>query len=580
MNSRITDVSRLAVLQTVIAVVAAFFITSLLFTPGYVDLTAPAHSDLYRYFLIAEAPWTASTWLTPRPLMVAYLKIAGVLHTPGSLYILLALPSIAFVTMLALIGRRLSAVPLSTVSIFLFGVAVFGMPHFVPMFQYDYGGMLSGFLAAMAVYLVLPRTDQATSPRMWAWAMVLVWASLETKPTYGLALFGLSAAAAVLIRSRTYLLATVGVALILAAVFVKDVLLGSGFIQSASTNNVYSVVIDIPRNVHALWFYMKNAFTPTLLAAVVICALPLLITRRWKLGLFIVVAAVGGSAPMALLVNRQWDIYAWFSSVIFAMTILMGSAVLIHHGARTSVLRHVVGYVVLAIAAALVLVNAGSRSAAAEWASNNQIYNRHILDTLSAVGAQGEGRILFAGSKGPYQPLRNTEFVKRVYPSLYSFDVLARKDELPWNKMASREFVNAVYLSELNLATYDRVYVLSDKGHLAGVYSAASLLEMPQYERNRILLCSEDATSNMVANASQLLKALECLVTAEEYLDAVTLGESHRGLTENQPWIFFQVAKAYGGSGRNDMARQAIDHALTLEPENQVFKNLRQQFAN
>lgn len=566
-----------SVLRTVLIVAAAFFLTSLLFKPGYIDLTAPAHSDLYRYFLIAEAPWVASTWLTPRPLMIAYLKLAGVFHSPGSLYVLLALPSMAFIVMLALIGSRISAVPISGLSIFLFGVTAFGMPHFLPMFQYDYGGMLSGFLAASAIYLVLPRAERPVDGRTWAWAMLLVWASLETKPTYGLALLGVSAVATLLTRRRAYLLATLGVAFILGAVFVKDVLLGSGFIQSASTNNVYSVVIDIPRNIQALGFYVKNALTFPMQLAVAICALALLAARQWKLLLFIVVAAVGSSAPMALLVNRLWDIYAWFSTAIFAMLILLGSAILQQQAARARAVGAVMAYLLVAAVSGLLLVSAGSGSAAAEWASNNQRYNRHMLDMLSALEPQGSGRIIFAGARGPYHPLRNTEYIKRVFPAIHSFDILARRSEMSWNKMAARELVNAVYPSELNLRGYSRVYVLSEAGSLAGVYTPADLLAMPPGERSRVLLCSEATGSRVVSNEAQLLKALDCLVSAEEFKDAIALWEEYAGLDHAQPWIFFQLAKAYSSVGSTDLALAAINRALAIEPKNPIFENMRKQ---
>ncbi|BEG76753.1 hypothetical protein HBIAX_03832 [Achromobacter xylosoxidans] len=577
MNTRIENPLPLTVLRTVLIIFAAFFLTSLLFKPGYIDLTAPVHSDLYRYFLIAEAPWIASTWLTPRPLMIAYLKLAGVFHSPASLYVLLALPSMAFIVMLALIGSRISAVPISGLSIFLFGVTAFGMPHFLPMFQYDYGGMLSGFLAASAVYLVLPRADRSVDGRTWAWALLLVWASLETKPTYGLALLGVSAVATLLTRQRTYLLATLGVAFILGAVFVKDVLLGSGFIQSASTNNVYSVVIDIPRNIQALGFYVKNALTFPMQLAVAICALALLATRQWKLFLFIVVAAVGSSAPMALLVNRQWDIYAWFSTAIFAMLILLGSAVL-QQATRARAVGAVMAYLLIAAVSVLLLFSAGSGSAAAEWASNNQRYNRHMLDMLSALEPQGSGRIIFAGARGPYHPLRNTEYIKRVFPAIHSFDILARKSEMSWNKMAARELVNAIYSSELNLRGYSRVYVLSETGSLAGVYNPADLLAMPPGERSRILLCSEAAGSRVVSNETQLLKALDCLVSAEEFMDAIALGKEYAGLAHTQPWIFFQLAKAYNGVGSKDLALAAINRALAIEPKNSIFEDMRKRF--
>lgn len=567
-----------SVLRTVLIIIAAFFLTSLLFKPGYVDLTAPAHSDLYRYFLIAEAPWVASTWLTPRPLMIAYLKLAGVFHSPASLYVLLALPSMAFIVMLALVGSRISTVPISGLSIFLFGVTAFGMPYFFPMFQYDYGGMLSGFLAASAVYLVLPRADRPVAGKMWAWAMLLVWASLETKPTYGLALLGVSAVATLLTRRRTYLLATLGVAFILGAVFVKDVLLGSIFIQSASTNNAYSVVIDIPRNIQALGFYVKNALTFPMQLAIAICVLAMLATRQWKLLLFIVVAAVGSSAPMALLVNRLWDIYAWFSTAIFAMLILLGSAILQQQAARARAGGAVMAYLLIAAVSGLLLFSAGSGSAAAEWASNNQRYNRHMLDMLSALEPQSSGRIIFAGARGPYHPLRNTKYIKRVFPAIYSFDILARKSEMSWNKMAAHELVNAVYSSELNLRGYSRVYVLSETGSLAGVYNPADLLAMPPGERSRILLCSEAAGSRVVSNETQLLKALDCLVSAEEFMDAIALGEEYAGLAHAQPWIFFQLAKAYSGVGSKDLALAAINRALAIEPKNSIFENMRKQF--
>lgn len=577
MNSRIDGTASPKVLRTALMVALAFVITSLLFKPGYIDLAAPAHSDLYRYYLIAEAPWTASTWLTPRPLMVAYLKLAGVFHSPGSLYFLLALPSLAFLVMLALVCRVVSPVPVSSLSIFLFGVAAFGMPHFLPMFQYDYGGMLAGFLAATAVYLVLPKEGSVVAGKAWIWAMLLVWASLETKPTYGLALLGISVLAALLTRRRTYILAALGVTFVLGAVFVKDIFLGSGFIQAASTNNVYSVVVDIPRNVHALWFYIKNSLTLPLQLAVTISAIALLAARQWKLVIFVIVAAVGSSAPMALLVNRLWDIYAWFSTAIFAMLILLGAAMLQHRAARARVAGGAVAYFLIATISGLLFLSAGSGSAAADWASNNQRYNRHVLDMLSALGPQDSGRILFAGARGPYHPLRNTEYIKRVFPGIHTFDILARKSEAPWNKMAARELVNAVYSSELNLQDYSRVYVLSETGSLAGVYAPSDLLELPPEERSRVLLCTDSAGSRVLSSESQLLKALDCLVSAEEFEAAIALGEKHSGLVQAQPWVFFQLAKAYNSSGNKNSARLAIARALAIEPENAVFNGMRKQ---
>jgi tetratricopeptide (TPR) repeat protein len=548
----------------------SFIIVSSLIQPGTLDLLTPTHSDFYRYFLLSEVRWLPANWLAPRPLMLAYLKIAGIFHEPRALFFLLCVPALLFVASIPYVATKAGYAKSEILSLAVFFLAAFGSPYFYSTFQFDYGGMLSGLFAMGAIYFgfaALGREDRhyyATLP-----AILFCLLSVESKPTYSLALLYLGLVAAVLVKGRQSKLLLAGALLVLCWSFIKEKLLGSPFVASSDAPSPYAVVVNPLRNLQTLWFYMVQTFTVPLAVTASLSTLVLLARGEWKLAVVMVLLTASASAPMALLVNRQWASYAWYSTVVIALLAMMATGRLtttIRSDQRPA-LKALAALVLLAIVAS-VTAHAFTRHASVEWTLANQQYNRNVLEALDGVSADdGLGKILIAGIQGPYHPFKNTAFVTLRYPRLGHFDFLLRKGEKEWNQM-SHELTNGIYLDNLTPAQYSRIIVFDGLGKIASTLPATELEQLSEQQRSALLVCG----TTRLEDPAEIARIIGCLNDAGEYERAQSLGSTYIALGERQPWLYYYLSKSYLATGKAQRAGELLKSALAVEPENPQFK--------
>ncbi len=558
-----------------ISVVTAivFILIATLFQPGEFDIVTPQHSDYYRYFMISESRWQPTNWLLPRPLMLVYLKVAGIFHSPEVLFVLLALPALCFVALLANLMVRNGLVQSGSLPLVAFFLVSFGSPFFYPTFQYDYGGMLSGFFAVLAVGFGLKSLKGMGDSFAYCWLMPMLFTllSVESKPTYSLSLLSLAFIGAVFIKGSKSKTMFLGVLFILGWVFVKDKLLGSPFVASSNADSPYAVIINPIKNIQVLAFYVKNSFTGALFWVALLASITLLVYHEWKLwGLFVVVI-LSASMPMALLVNRQWDSYAWYSTVIVGVLIMVSVDrlwITINNSPRIK--NKILSASGLSLILLGLIAHICTHHSAVEWTLANQQYNRNVLSALSLIQGSGEKKILLAGIHGPYHPLKNTAFVTRVFPNVGKFDVLLKKNERVWNDM-SYEQTNGIYPDKINWADYSMVYLFDELGRMVTKrWPVDEIAAMSQHERDILFYCGQ-LNKNNSSDPTTIGKAIACLNNSGEYGDAIVLGASIVDLGEKQPWIYFHLAKSYQALGDIQKAGDLLNKALKLEPGNSLF---------
>jgi hypothetical protein len=561
---------KINLLLVFLLIIIHFILITMLFRPGELDIFTPSHSDLYRYFVISQERWGPGNWLYPRPLMLAYLKLAGLFGKPEALFFIIAAPSVIFVTLVIWTVKKIGLIEYRLVPIFTFSFVVFGSPLFYPHFQYDYGGMLGGIFATMAVVSgwISINNKSKQSEFWWFSPVFLTMLSVESKPNYSFLLLFLALISTVITKSsRSKWLAT-GVASVLIWVFLKDKIIGSPFVSFNGADSPYSVIINPWLNIQALWFYVKNSFTLPLLFSILAAGATLILAGRIKLLFILLALSVVASMSMALIPNRLWDTYAWYSTVVLGVLVMIASSQVMNDIKQNISLANKLRSIMMLLVIMLGLfAHALIRHPAIEWAITNQHYNANIQSDLKKIKADGKDKILLAGIQGPYHPLKNTKYIHSVYPGLSNFDVLLRRSEAAWNQM-SHEQSNGIYLSEARIYDYSKIYLFGSDGRQNSVFSLDEVVKLNKMELHLILLCGRYNFNDPTNYA----KAIECLNDNEEYENSIKLGREAVNFGDIQPWIYFHLAKAYMATGDNQNSIKLLIQALTKDSDNEIFK--------
>lgn len=207
---------------------AIYFVSlTVLFRPGYLDIFTPSHSDLYRYYVISQERWVTSSWLYPRPLMIAYLSLVGIFGNYKVVFLAIAIPSIIFMALVVRTVKKIGLVENGPLPIAAFMLVGFGSPMFYPHFQLDYGGMLGGVFAVSAIALGWSAITNNDSQTEFWWFLPLFFAmlSVEAKPNYAFGLLYLSFISIVIANGSRPKWLTAGILFILGWVFLKDKLI-------------------------------------------------------------------------------------------------------------------------------------------------------------------------------------------------------------------------------------------------------------------------------------------------------------------------------------------------------------------
>lgn len=552
--------------------VLAWIVVSLFIKPGYFDPITPSHSDLFRYVMISQEVWGPNSWVFPRPLMIAYLKIIGITNNQPLFFLLLTLPAVLFVSTLLVTVESLIQRQLTLLSMVAYFAIVFGSPLFLAIAQYDFGGSLAGILTCLSI-VIFKRLDTQSPEKFWlnlVLPVVLFWVSIETKPTFAISMLGAITALVVVqkfSRKSIYLLL---VALsVVAAVFIKDALLGSKFIQLGNGSDVYTVGIDPVKNISLLAFYIRAGFPDVLLTGLVIVGVILALTGNKTALMAIVFVAIGAAVPMALLINRQWDIYGWYPQVVLALSFAIAIS-LIQEKNRVTTVRSKA--LMLIIPGLLIICSAMlysfKESNTTTWTVSNQKYAGNILLSMSSLDFSPGRKYFFANISGPYHPFKNTRYIKSTNMPMTDFDVLIRESERAWNDM-SHEQTNGVYISSLDVNEYDTYYVFDSDGRIKQELDQTEIQKLSRLQIEALFLCGVSAKSKL--DALSISKTIECFNKEGMYDSSIAFFESGQPLNEEFSWLYYHYAQALHYKGKNNEAMESIKKAINAEPNNAVF---------
>lgn len=553
-----------------------FILGRLFVFPGFLDPFAPSHSDLYRYFLISQDQWISNgqlIWLMPRPLMIAFLHFLGILHYQEFIWLALSLTSVAFATALIFLLQRFGGLKLNIPLVLLYSIVIFSLPSSFEVHQLDYGGMLAGILSVSAIYVWF-RFNSSNPLRAFFLALLLYWFSLEMKPTFAVTVLLLALIQTLVSKNKKTLLLFIGVFCVSIFVVLKDYLLGSPFIGFSGGAGVYSVHFNLWQNLGALWVYLKSSVPYALLPSLGVAYYLLWRATNQKLSILIalIFLAISAVIPMTFIPNRVMTLYSWYSGVLLCIPFLyilqaaVGSPLPFTLTLISEKIRRGIIFICL-ITAFIGLSSLNHYYSLGRYYYGVSNYNKNVMDSMEELQKFSSKPLLIAGLQGPYHPFKNTAFIERVYPQMGQFDVLLRKSEKAWNNM-STEQTNGVYLAKLNFERYSEVYIFDNDGKIASKHEIGEIRNMPAYQRDALLFCG----MNNISDPTSIARSIECLNSEGEYKSSINLGLAS-SLGEQQPWIYFHLAKSYLAVGDQQKAREFLKMALAKDPGNQLFKS-------
>lgn len=532
--------------------------------PGFVDIAAPSHDDLYRYFLISQAQWELANWTNPRPLMIIFLHLLGsISQEPATIWAILSLTSIFFVATLSHFFERLLAATIPSTNILLYAIVVFSLPSSWEIYQLDYGGMLSGMLCLIGLAMFTERVHAGAKAdaALLIGPFLVYWAAIETKPTFSILILAISIVLAAFRRDTMSALAVVGILLISACVFIKDRLFCSPFVGDAGAG-IYEVRLSPRHNFLAMATYLAAALPYSLLPGLFICYATCLINKcsQW-IAWLTPLLAVAAIAPMALIPNRVLTLYSWYASVFFLLPIIL--VPLSIHGRRPSV-THKLGFVGIAAILAGHLWLTATSDASASYFHATSIYNRNVQDSLAVLREKSPdlnaGRILVSGLIGPSHAFRQQPYVKdRSGIAEYSF--LLRTSEAAWNADA-KQLGRTVQLNGLKLDEFDAFVIYGDHGRLRYILPKEQVRRLPAAWQEAVLFCGA-ALGYPDISSIELDRVMACFDHSAEYDAAVRLGDSPGVAERLGPLGLYHLARAQIHTGDRIRARAHLQKALS-----------------
>jgi tetratricopeptide (TPR) repeat protein len=552
--------------------ILSWVVISLFVKPGYFDPITPSHSDLFRYTILSQETWNSNSWIFPRPLMIAYLKIVGITNNQTIFFLLLTLPAVLFISTMLITVEFLMQRQLTLLSIVVYFAIVFGSPLFLAIAQYDFGGSLSGIFTCLSIIIFNAR-DKKNPERFWLNLIVpviLFWISIEIKPTFAISMLG-AITALILVqkfsRKSIYIL-LVAISMV-AVVFIKDALLGSAFIQLGSESDVYTIGIDPIKNITLLAFYIRAGFPDVLLVGLITACCILLLNNNKVVLMTVLFVAIGAAVPMALLVNREWNIYGWYPQAILALSLCCSISLLQEKiSIATFCSRSAMLTASLLVVLCSVMLYAFRESSTTAWTVANQKYAKSIMLSISSLDFSPHKKYFFANLLGPYHPFRNTLYIKNTNLRITDFDVLLRESERAWNGM-SHEQTNGVYMASLNIAAYDTFYVFDVNGRVVQQLDQTDIQKLSRLQIEALFLCG--VSTKAKPDMPSISKALECFNREAMYDSSIAFFDSHQPLGEEFSWLYYHYAQALNYKGKKVEAIENIKKAINAEPSNAVF---------
>lgn len=494
-------------MSTVLAVVVYLLITRVI-NPGFFEPLVPTHSDTWRYFAYSKTDFALADFRAPRPLMLVALKLIGMVGSFPWFVLLVLAPAVLLPVALLRSAEITLEQHASWPAQAAYFALCYGLASFYELQTLDFGGCLAG-LAACAALLAFRRlaldikSGTATIARHFV-PFLLVWISMECKPTYGLVLAAVPLFFIPVTGRRNAILQTVGVVALIMLVLVKDRLLGSPFVGSSPDARAasYHLAGSLTAMLKALWFYIQSML-PVLAWPLLLLALFALARSKGLLTAATLAAlAVLAVAPMIAIPNNQLAMYSWFG----ASLLLLPIAVFVPEKVTRAHLGSSVAKVLFWVLVLTALVGvARSQNDLRFWYGFNQKANAQVLKGIESLAVRllpGQ-RILVAGPLNAHAPFRNDEFISLQLG--YSVDWTVVVPEQHTSLLPFSNSLRHIASRELDdISDYDVVALFNGQGRLVHFGPAVKFAGLSKQELINTLFCRQVGKVDVAAEVACL----------------------------------------------------------------------------
>lgn len=475
----------------IIVLVGTYFFVSFFIFPRKFDLSIPTHSDYYVYYVYSQNGWTIKDLLLPRPLFWAYLQILGIFHEPRNYYLGLALPAFIFIYLFFRFLNQIVDFTNRYAIQVLFYSFVFTSSYFFQVFQLDVGGTLAGIFTVISLSsLYKYQRNVLESSRYLYFSFAFFILALETKPNFTVLSVSIYLFLSFKLRSiRSIYFAAFSV-LISISVFLTDKIRGSVWVQSSNSESPYAVAIDPIKNSKLIFFYIAKSMNWPLIFLTILSTLILVFYRSWRVVAIFALTIPASLATLSLLVNRPWEMYAWYPRIFFAAFNIIAFEIVIQKIKKANLKTNKL-YNIFIFLTAILLTIADNNFGTTQnyWYRYIYSYNSNILRSLEKVH-HGKDALL-AGVNGPYHPFKNTEFINLNYPNLRGLKVLLKESEKPWNDM-SPQLLNGIYFKDIIFSDFSVIYITNKTGNLVAVIDPKIIKNIQVSLQEEILQCIDD----------------------------------------------------------------------------------------
>lgn len=501
------------VVSAVLALVVYVLVTRVI-NPGFFDPLVPNHSDTWRYFAYSKSDFSLADLQAPRPLMLIALKLMGMLDSFSWFVAFVLAPAVLLPVALLRSAEIVLERRVSWLLQAAYFALCFSLASFYELQTLDFGGCIAGLVACAALLafrrLALSlKADKATIGN-YVVPFLLVWVSMECKPTYGLVLAAVPLFFSAMVGWRRSLLQAAGVVAVVMMVLLKDRLLGSPFVgadPSASAAS-YRLGGGLGLMLNALWFYVK-AMLPMWAWPLVLLGLYGAAREKglWTAATLLVLAVLA-VAPMIAIPNNQMPMYSWFGASLLLLPVALFTATRLQHQSRLLSLGKSTLFWMLMLAAIVAI--ARSKQDLRFWYGFNQKANAQTLQGIDALANRmlpGQ-RILIAGPLNAHSPFRNDDFINLRLGYSVDWTIVVPEQHtslMPFSD--SRRHVASRDLGEIS--TYDVVALFNESGRLVHVGSGAEFADLTKPELINQLLCRQGGKVDT-------LKEVACLTPLNE----------------------------------------------------------------
>lgn len=480
------------------AAVVIYLLVAGAFSPGYIALSTPLHSDLFRYFEISQQPFDSKLWASPRPLMLAMLRVLdtgdfGLFHI-----MLLAVSVLLPVFMLAVLECALRT-RIGKGGVIAFLALCYVLPSFYELAPLDFGGALSGIVACIAVMVLAKKNGWAS---VIAYAL-LTWVSLEFKPSYAFVLCLVPIFIKWGASKKEMFPASAAAFLVSVAVFMKDRWLGSSFVGvGAASGGSYELLGKPAIMFDAGMFYAQRLFSLATWLLIVACAVYVARRMGWRPVVALAALALMAIVPLLLIPNHRFVMYAWYPASVLLLLVPLAASQVPQGRWRAAWLWGL---------AMGVLLSCWSESRFLtmhrSWYVHNQQLNANVIESLRQVQAQvvpGE-RVLISGRLGPYVPYKNDAFIGRFMPQGATWTVVTPPSEDVLIAM-SPNTKRYVPMSALDGAEFDKHIEYDQAGRIDRISRPDPAIGPPGDTplKRTLLFCSPAGAADAAAQAACL----------------------------------------------------------------------------